>query len=59
MYIVLLCYRDDSQLLGQLSSTPSSDCEPFAYDTDNSTGEKKPIAPCGAIANSLFSGLKL
>ncbi|XP_077289085.1 cell cycle control protein 50A [Arctopsyche grandis] len=47
--------RDDSQLLGQLSLTPSSDCEPFAYDSNNTTSERKPIAPCGAIANSLFS----
>lgn len=41
--------RDDDQLLGRLSSTPSTDCEPFA--TDGS----RPIAPCGAIANSLFN----
>lgn len=42
--------RDDDQLLGRLSATPSTDCIPFAQD-DGST----PIAPCGAIANSLFS----
>ncbi|EDV92215.1 GH24164 [Drosophila grimshawi] len=42
--------RDDEQLLGHLSLTPSSDCTPFAY-ADND----KPIAPCGAIANSLFN----
>ncbi|XP_075229979.1 cell cycle control protein 50A [Lycorma delicatula] len=42
--------RDDMQLLGKLSSIPSSECEPFRYNEDN-----KPIAPCGAIANSLFS----
>ncbi|XP_030564501.1 cell cycle control protein 50A isoform X1 [Drosophila novamexicana] len=42
--------RDDEQLLGRLSLTPSSDCTPFAY-ADNG----KPIAPCGAIANSLFN----
>ncbi|KAM3963890.1 cell cycle control protein 50A-like isoform 1-T1 [Aphomia sociella] len=41
--------RDDNQLLGRLSPTPSTDCEPFAYDN------KVPIAPCGAIANSLFN----
>lgn len=41
--------RDDNQLLGVLSPIVSSDCEPFAYN-----GER-PIAPCGAIANSLFS----
>ncbi|XP_034118441.1 cell cycle control protein 50A isoform X1 [Drosophila albomicans] len=42
--------RDDEQLLGRLSLTPNSDCTPFAY-TDDGT----PIAPCGAIANSLFN----
>ncbi|XP_017887901.1 cell cycle control protein 50A isoform X1 [Ceratina calcarata] len=42
--------RDDNQLLGKLSETVSGDCEPFARDDDN-----KPIVPCGAIANSLFS----
>ncbi|XP_026846289.1 cell cycle control protein 50A isoform X1 [Drosophila persimilis] len=43
--------RDDLQLLGQLSQTPSSDCAPFAYDPVT----LEPIAPCGAIANSLFN----
>lgn len=42
--------RDDYQLLGKLSNSVSSDCEPFAHDDSG-----KPIAPCGAIANSLFS----
>ncbi|TDG41988.1 hypothetical protein AWZ03_011585 [Drosophila navojoa] len=42
--------RDDEQLLGHLSLTPSSDCTPFAYADDG-----RPIAPCGAIANSLFN----
>uniref|UniRef100_A0A1A9WFQ6 Uncharacterized protein n=1 Tax=Glossina brevipalpis TaxID=37001 RepID=A0A1A9WFQ6_9MUSC len=42
--------RDDDQLLGRLSDTPSTDCVPFAY-----TDEQTPIAPCGAIANSLFN----
>lgn len=46
--------RDDFQLLGQLSKTVSSDCRPFDYVVDES-GVKKPIAPCGAIANSLFN----
>lgn len=41
--------RDDDQLLGKLFE-PSSDCEPFSYDKDG-----RPIAPCGAIANSLFN----
>uniref|UniRef100_A0A182VM84 Uncharacterized protein n=1 Tax=Anopheles merus TaxID=30066 RepID=A0A182VM84_ANOME len=44
--------RDDDQLLGRLSPIPSSDCAPFAYADDD---ERVPIAPCGAIANSLFS----
>lgn len=42
--------RDDRQLLGN-NDTPTSDCAPFQYG-DNG----KPVAPCGAIANSLFSG---
>ncbi|EZA57466.1 Cell cycle control protein 50A [Ooceraea biroi] len=46
--------RDDNQLLGKLNELVSTDCEPFAYEEVNNT-YKKPIAPCGAIANSLFS----
>lgn len=47
--------RDDVQLLGNPKST-SSDCEPFAMDKDPLDNNKlKPIAPCGAIANSLFN----
>lgn len=42
--------RDDDQLLGRLSNPASTDCAPFDKDS-----EGKPIAPCGAIANSLFS----
>jgi len=42
--------RDDDQLLGRLNQPPSSDCSPFDRDS-----EGRPIAPCGAIANSLFS----
>lgn len=45
--------RDDKQLLGFVGA-PSSDCEPFAYNKVGS-GQKRPIAPCGAIANSLFN----
>ncbi|KAF7655538.1 hypothetical protein LDENG_00054520 [Lucifuga dentata] len=43
--------RDDSQLNGDADSLlkPSKECEPYAYN------ENKPIAPCGAIANSLFN----
>ena len=47
--------RDDDQLLGRLSDTPSSDCHPFDKDPDKNN---QPIAPCGAIANSLFNGIK-
>lgn len=32
------------------SQKPSKECEPYAYH------ENKPIAPCGAIANSMFNG---
>ncbi|KAI5642597.1 LEM3 (ligand-effect modulator 3) family / CDC50 family domain-containing protein [Phthorimaea operculella] len=45
--------RDDNQLLGRLGQDPSSDCDPFAWGMEN--GVRKPIAPCGAIANSLFN----
>lgn len=43
--------RDDNQLAGKLSPSemPSDDCNPFR--DLNST----PIAPCGAVANSLFN----
>lgn len=42
--------RDDLQLNGKLDEKKvSSDCEPFAKFN------KSPIAPCGAIANSLFN----
>jgi hypothetical protein len=44
--------RDDTQLLGKLSDSPSSNCEPF--DKESDTGPA--YVPCGAIANSLFSG---
>ena len=58
--------RDDKQLLGKLSSTVNTDCSPFDK-CKNTTGECKngennnladgsPFLPCGAIANSLFSG---
>ncbi|XP_017325828.1 transmembrane protein 30C isoform X1 [Ictalurus punctatus] len=44
--------RDDAQLVGRKNSlkAPSSYCEPFAYDTNG-----VPIAPCGAVANSMFN----
>ncbi|XP_035278561.1 cell cycle control protein 50A-like [Anguilla anguilla] len=42
--------RDDRQLNGDTRALtdPSKDCEPYRTDV-------KPIAPCGAIANSLFN----
>ena len=46
--------RDDNQLRGILGQQASTDCTPFMEVTEN--GEKKTIVPCGAIANSLFSG---
>lgn len=30
---------------------PSKECEPYRRNED------KPIAPCGAIANSMFNGM--
>ncbi|KAI7800305.1 transmembrane protein 30Ab [Triplophysa rosa] len=43
--------RDDSQLNGDGGSLkePSKECEPYR------TSENRPIAPCGAIANSMFN----
>ena len=47
--------RDDNQLLGN-PKTVNSDCEPFAHALDPSDNfTLKPIAPCGAIANSMFN----
>ncbi|XP_006004105.1 cell cycle control protein 50A [Latimeria chalumnae] len=47
--------RDDSQLNGDENSlrNPSKECEP--YRTRNSGTGNVPIAPCGAIANSMFN----
>ncbi|CAG9861950.1 unnamed protein product [Phyllotreta striolata] len=42
--------RDDFQLLGNLNASLSGDCMPFAFNSS-----KVPIAPCGAIANSMFN----
>lgn len=42
--------RDDYQLLGHPDKV-NKDCFPFELDRKS----KKPIAPCGAIANSLFN----
>lgn len=50
--------RDDGQLHGELSTKPISTCAP--YDTIDNNGTKVPVAPCGAIANSMFNdGFKL
>lgn len=44
--------RDDGQMVGRKNKleNPSTYCEPFARDK---TG--RPIAPCGAVANSIFN----
>lgn len=50
--------RDDKQLLGRTVSSLTSECEPYRT-IDVTVGGKtlrKNIAPCGAIANSLFNG---
>ncbi|XP_045176796.1 cell cycle control protein 50A-like isoform X2 [Mercenaria mercenaria] len=46
--------RDDSQLHGYNVDSLYSDCEPFKTKKINTSLEMK-IAPCGAIANSLFN----
>lgn len=46
--------RDDDQLNGKPINTPSPDCNPYAYAEVNNV--KTIIAPCGAIANSIFNG---
>lgn len=46
--------RDDDQLNGQDIEAPSDMCS--SYDRLNVSGVMKIIAPCGAIANSLFNG---
>ncbi|XP_057715897.1 cell cycle control protein 50B [Corythoichthys intestinalis] len=44
--------RDDNQLYGDLTSfkEPTDQCEPYRYN-----GNKRPIVPCGSIANSMFN----
>ncbi|RVE58275.1 hypothetical protein OJAV_G00207650, partial [Oryzias javanicus] len=44
--------RDDGQMVGRKSSlkSPSSYCKPFDVDANG-----VPIAPCGAVANSMFN----
>lgn len=49
--------RDDNQIHGDTvsASTLNSDCEPYRTKYISSS-DSRPIAPCGAIANSLFNG---
>ena len=49
--------RDDGQLHGYTKDKNSllDDCAPFKTKSIKS-GLEQPIAPCGAIANSLFNG---
>ncbi|XP_045909715.1 transmembrane protein 30C [Micropterus dolomieu] len=44
--------RDDGQMVGRKKNlkNPSSYCEPYAKDQN-----ELPIAPCGAVANSIFN----
>lgn len=44
--------RDNAQMIGKLNSlkSPSSYCSPFINDQNG-----LPIAPCGAVANSMFN----
>ena len=47
--------RNDEQLAGNgvsYGALRNTDCSPYDVDTENETY----IAPCGAIANSLFNG---
>lgn len=46
--------RDDVQLLGNPKQI-SSECKPFDMAIDPADNILKPIAPCGAIANSKFN----
>lgn len=48
--------RDDSQLHGTLSSSVNSNCKPFDKGPYGPFGNlTRSIAPCGAIANSMFT----
>ncbi|XP_053617242.1 cell cycle control protein 50A-like [Plodia interpunctella] len=42
--------RDDQQLSGQLFQEPAEECDPYRFDDSG-----KPIAPCGEIADSMFT----
>lgn len=47
--------RDDKQLLGHLDSNTLPSCSPFDRAYDSIKKQNMLIAPCGAIANSLFN----
>ncbi|XP_075249506.1 cell cycle control protein 50A-like [Convolutriloba macropyga] len=47
--------RDDNQLRGEDVTNPSSDCIPYDKAFDPVTNSTLPVAPCGAIANSMFN----
>ncbi|XP_038058971.1 cell cycle control protein 50A-like isoform X2 [Patiria miniata] len=52
--------RDDLQLLGEAASQTgvSTDCKPYErkdVENDDNSTSAIPIAPCGAIANSIFN----
>jgi hypothetical protein len=48
--------RDEQQLLGNYEKEPNTDCEPFAKQKKKVGETLYNVLPCGAIANSLFSG---
>ncbi|KAJ8704060.1 hypothetical protein PYW07_013354 [Mythimna separata] len=47
--------RDDDQLAGHLSSEPSESCGSYTYACGNETSRRKPIAPCGRLADAMFN----
>lgn len=47
--------RDDTQLLGNMPDSLTSECSPYDYPSNQTSGARVSYAPCGAIANSLFS----
>ncbi|KAJ8705755.1 hypothetical protein PYW08_012801 [Mythimna loreyi] len=47
--------RDDNQLAGHLSLVPSESCGSYTYVCFDSTLSRKPIAPCGRLADAMFN----
>lgn len=47
--------RNDWQLLGYTNFDTLTSCQPFDRANDSRDGEEKLVAPCGAIANSIFN----